>query len=435
MNMVGLKAREIQERLINKEISAFDIGKKHFNLIEVVDLGLNAFVTLNKDKVMEKCQALDEKILEGERLGALAGMTIGIKDNIITKDLKTTNGSKILEDFIPPYNSRVAEIIEENDGLIMGKMAMDEFGLGSYDGTASMVKAGGTSLGLGSDSNGALRESAALADIVGFKPTNGIISRYGLTALINTMDTIGIYSKDIKDTILLFKELAVYDERDSLSLEYNFEEIEDYMEEIKGMRIGLAKEVFEGLDQENTNRIMRAMEIFKDLGAEVLEVSIPSIEYALDVFELISRAEISSNLARYDGIRYGYRADDYTSLDELYIHSRTEALGTEVKTAILEGTYYLTNDKGRTHYEKATKLRRLIKNDFDKAFEACDLLITPTLHKFTIPVNLIGAPGLTVPNGYIDNRPFGLQIIGKRLRDRDVLVGGLAFEEVLNRVI
>jgi len=474
-----LTAVETKEMIGKKEISVQELVESYLSRIDSVDKDLNAFISVSRSEALEDAKRLDKKIGRGEALGALAGLPIGIKDNIITRNIRTTCGSKMLENFIPPYDAKVVEMIKKEDGIILGKLNLDEFAMGSSTetsyfgrtknpidmervpggssgGSAAAVKAGEVALSLGTDTGGSTRQPAAFCDLVGIKPSYGLVSRYGLVSLANSLDTVGVLGKDVRDAGLLLSTLADFDPMDSTSSEKaNRETIVaalesgNKLEDIRGMRVALPKEFFQvEMDQGISREINKAIRLLESLGANIEEISLPHLEYSLAVYHIIVASEISSNLARFDGIRYGYRAEEYSSLDELYINSRTEALGEEVKRRIMFGTYYLSESNTDSHYEKALRLRRLIKEDFDKAFEKFDIILSPTspilpfkfgektrdplsMYKadlFTVPVNLGGFCAMSLPCGYEEGLPIGLQIIGDRFKDADIIKAGLALE-------
>ncbi len=474
MDIINLTAMDMREKLKNKEISARDIVEAHIDRLQKMEEDLNAFITISKKEALNAADIIDEKIKRGEKLGSLAGIPIGVKDNIITKDIKTTCGSKMLENFIPPYESTVVEKIKKADGIILGKTNMDEFAMGSSTetsyfgitknpidtqrvpggssgGSAAAVKAKEVAIALGSDTGGSIRQPASFCGVVGLKPTYGLVSRYGLVSLANSLDQIGTLGRNVTDVALLLNAIVGYDEKDSTSVNMDIiDYIEGLSEDVKGMRIGVPKEYLNlNMDEGVKEQILNSIEIFKNMGAVVEEISLPHIEYALATYYIISTAEISSNMARFDGIRYGYRAKDYETLDELYINSRSEAFGEEVKRRIMFGTYSLSKDNNEKIYKKAAKVRTIIKEDFDKVFEDYDIILSPTspslpfkigekiedplaMYKsdiFTVPINLTGICAISIPCGYVEGLPVGLQIIGDKFEELKVLRLARAFEK------
>ncbi len=471
MDIVKLTAFEMKKKLQEKEISSRELVEAHFNNI---DEDLNTFISLNKEEALKSADRVDKKIKNNERIGLLAGLPIGLKDNIMTKGLRTTAGSKMLADFIPPYDAEIVSRIKDAEGIIIGKTNMNEFGIGSStetsyfgpskrpldgdegisEGSAAAVKANEVALAVGTDTGGSLRQPASFTDLVGITASYGIISRYGILALADTLDQVGVFGKDVADAVLILSSITGYDEKDSTSFNnpegtiifQNFKKNQDYKNYLKGMKIGLPKEFFDlDFDEKIKKQILKSVEIFKVLGAEIEEISLPSLKYALATYNILSSAEISSNLARFDGIRYGYRAEEYNTLDELYIKTRTQGFGDKVKRSIILGTYYLSNDKKEEYYIKALKARSLIKEDFDKAFNKYDVILSPSLpispeklkentsdnYKadiFTVAVNLAGLCAMTIPCGHVEGLPLGLQIMGDRFKEANIIKAGIGFE-------
>lgn len=473
MDIIKLSAIEMKEKLENKEISSREIVEAHIKRIDEIEGELNVFITLTKEEALETADRIDEKIKDGEELGLLAGIPIGIKDNIITNGIRTTCASKMLENFTPPYESRVVERIKEEDGIILGKTNMDEFGMGSLTdtsyfgptknpidfkkvpggssgGATAAVKAGEVALSLGTDTGGSMRQPASYCGVVGIKPTYGLISRYGLISTANSLDQIGVSGRNVSDAALMLDVIVGHDAKDSTSVETEKKQtyLESLNEDIKGMRIALPKEYFDmDMDSRIRDRVMEAVKVFENLGAEVEEISLPSINYALATYNVISTSEISSNLSRFDGVKFGYRAEDYESLDELYMKTRSEGFGKEVKRRIMAGTYFLSSTHAEEYYKKALKIRTLIKDDFDRSLKKYDIILSPTTpnlpfnigetkdplimemsDKFTVPVNLAGICAMSIPCGYIEGLPVGLQIIGDRFKESNILRAGYAFE-------
>ncbi len=477
MDIVKLTAMEMKKKIEDKEISSRDIVEAHLHQIEDIEEELNAFITITKEEALQSADRIDEKIKNGEKLGSLAGIPIGIKDNIVTKNVRTTCGSKMLENFIPPYEATVVEKIKEADGIILGKLNMDEFAMGSSTetsyfgptknpmdlekvpggssgGSAAAVKAKEVALALGSDTGGSIRQPASYCGVVGIKPTYGLVSRYGLVSLANSLDQIGVLGRNVSDAALMLNTIVGYDVKDSTSINRDVVDyVEKLSENIKGMKIGIPREYFElKMDEKVKEEILNAVKVFEGLGAKTEEISLPHTEYGLATYYIVSTAEISSNLARFDGIRYGYRSKNYETLDELYINTRTEAFGQEVKRRIMAGTYSLSRGHSEEYYKKAVKVRTLIKEDFDKAFEKYDIILSPTapnlpfklgekvdnplaMYKsdlFTVPVNLAGICSLSMPCGYIEGLPVGLQIIGNRFEELNILKAARAFEKEIS---
>lgn len=464
MNISELKAWEMQEKLLNGEISCTDIIKSHIKNIEEKEKDINAFISYDTESALKQAQDIDIKLKNKEKLGILAGIPISVKDNISTKDFKTTAGSKMLENFIAPFDATVVEKIKAEDGIIIGKANLDEFAMGEFNetsffgptknpldlsrvpggssgGSAASVAANEVSLSLGTDTGGSVRKPASYCGVVGIKPTYGLVSRYGVIPLSNSLDVVGVFGKDVKDASLMLQAIYGKDELDISTKEI---ELDLKLEgDIKGLKIGIPKEWLNlEMDQSIREDFEKSIEKFKDLGAIVEEVSIPNIVYANEIYKIIAYSDISSNMARYDGIRYGYRAEDYETLDELYSNSRSESFGEEVKRRILFGTYLLSGHRGDQYYKKAQKIRTLMIEDFDKVFEGVDILITPTelsipkelgdktdlLKKdFNESINMAGLPAITIPMGGEDLKT-GLQIIGNRFKDEMLIKTAYAFE-------
>ncbi|GFN36109.1 Asp-tRNA(Asn)/Glu-tRNA(Gln) amidotransferase subunit GatA [Tepidimicrobium xylanilyticum] len=476
MEIVKLSAVEIREKILKKELSAVEVVKAYLNRIEEIDKDINAFISVYNGEALKAAERVDEKVKNGEELGTLAGIPIAIKDNIVMKGVRTTCGSKMLENFISPYDATVVERIRNQNGIIIGKTNMDEFAMGSTNetsffgptknpintklvpggssgGSASAVKANEVALSLGTDTGGSIRQPAAYCDVVGIKPSYGLVSRYGVIPLANTLDAVGVFGRYVADAVLMLASIAGYDKKDSTSYEnpvdLTFERNLEPSEYVKGMRIGIPKEIYiDELDESLIGKMGKVIEVFESLGADVEEISLPHFKYGLSTYHVICRAETSSNMARFDGIRYGHRAKEYKSVDELYKNSRTKAFGKEVKRRILMGTYYLSIGHGRDYYEKALKMRTLIIDDFNEVFKDYDVILTPTspilpfkigklkdeftvkdfTSIFAVPVNLAGLCAMSIPCGYVDGLPAGLQIIGDRYKEMNIIKAGLALE-------
>ena len=438
MELYELTVHELIEKLDKKEITISDITKSYLSRINEKEKEIDAFVTITDVEALKKAEEL-EKI---ERKTKYAGIPIGIKDNICTKGVKTTCSSKILENFIAPYNATVMDKVNNENMIMLGKMNMDEFAMGSSTENSAFKKTknpwdlnrvpGGSSGGsvaavasnmvpwaLGSDTGGSIRQPSSLCGTVGLKTTYGLVSRYGLVAFASSLDQIGPITKDVTDNAMLLNIISGFDEKDSTSK--NMEK-KDYtkslVNDVKGLKIGVPKEFFgEGINQEVKNKIFEAIEKYKELGAEVEECSLDIAEKALATYYIIAGAEASSNLGRFDGVRYGYRSENVNSLEDVFINSRTEGFGKEVKRRIITGTYVLSAGYYDAYYKKALKVRTLIKNEFNKLFEKYDILITPTsptvafkigekannpLEMYladlcTVSINIAGVPAMSLP--------------------------------------
>ncbi len=475
MNITNLTVHELMDKLANKELTSEEITKAYVERINEKEKDVNAFVTTLCDEALEKAKEIDAKREKGEATSKLAGIPVGIKDNICTKGIKTTCSSRMLEDFISPYNATVTEKLLSEDLIDLGKLNMDEFAMGasteysyfkkthnpwnlntvpggSSGGSAAAVAAEMVPWALGSDTGGSIRQPAAFCGVVGLKPTYGLVSRYGLVAFASSLDQIGPITKDVEDAAILLNILAGHDEKDSTSMEMPKKDYTQALKgEVKGLKIGIPKEYFgEGINEEVKERLQEAIETYKKLGAEVEEFSLDIAKYALATYYIIACAEASSNLGRFDGIRYGHRAEHYSDLKELYRNSRSEGFGPEVKRRIILGTYVLSSGYYDAYYKKAQQVRTLVKNEFDKAFAKYDVLLTPTsptvafeigtrsnnpLEMYladicTVSVNIAGLPGISIPCG-VDSKgmPVGMQLIGNKFEEEKILNAAYAFEQ------
>jgi aspartyl-tRNA(Asn)/glutamyl-tRNA(Gln) amidotransferase subunit A len=428
---------------------------------------LNAYITVNERAARERAKAIDEKIKSKKPLSPLAGIPIGVKDNICTQGLRTTCGSRILEEFIPPYHATVVEKLLANDAIIIGKTNMDEFAMGSSgetsfkgatrnpwneevspggssSGSAAAVAAGEAIAALGSDTGGSIRQPASLCGVVGLKPTYGRVSRFGLIAFASSLDQIGVITRNVTDCAILMNVLAGYDPRDATSVKTEVPEYTRFLnKEIKGMVLGVPREYFrEGLSEEIISKIKNGLKFLEKEGAIIEEVSLPHTEYAVSTYYITCMAEASSNLARYAGIHYGYRTPTFSTLDEMYEETRSQGFGLEVKRRIILGTYVLSAGYYEAYYLKAQKVRTLIKRDFEQAFKKVEAILTPTYPQtafplgekmkeplslyladiFTVSANLAGLPGISIPCGQ-DKKglPIGLQILAPPLQEGRLL--------------
>ncbi|HFX3741289.1 TPA: Asp-tRNA(Asn)/Glu-tRNA(Gln) amidotransferase subunit GatA [Enterococcus faecium] len=464
---------ELHHMLVSKEITVQDLTKTTFERIKETEPEVEAFITLNEEKALEQAKALDEKGIDESNV--LAGIPIGIKDNIVTKDILTTAASKILYNFEPIYDATVMDKIYQADMIPVGKLNMDEFAMGgstetsyfkktknawdptkvpggSSGGSAAAVAAGQIPVSLGSDTGGSIRQPAAFNGIVGMKPTYGRVSRFGLIAFASSLDQIGPMTRTVKDNALALTAISGYDEKDGTSSGVS---VPDFAEgltgDIKGMKIALPKEYLgEGVAPGVKEAVLKAAETFRSLGAVVEEVSLPHSKYGVAVYYIIASSEASSNLQRFDGIRYGYRSENVKSLDDVYVNSRSEGFGEEVKRRIMLGTFSLSAGYYDAYFKKAGQVRTLIKRDFEKVFADYDLIIGPssptvafgigenindpiTMYMsdiLTIPVNLAGLPGMSVPAGLSEGLPVGLQIIGNYFDEKTMYQAAYAFEQV-----
>ncbi len=466
--------RKLHQQLITKERSAVEIAQDSLARMERLEPQLHAFLQITRDRALEQAQRVDAQIAAGEEIGLLAGIPIGIKDNLCTLGIRTTCGSKILENFVPPYESTVTSRLAEAGAVMVGKTNLDEFAMGSstensayqltanpWDtsrvpggssgGSAAAVAADECPIALGSDTGGSIRQPASFCGVVGLKPTYGLVSRYGLVAYASSLDQIGPFGRSVEDTAILLQAIAGHDPKDSTSLKI---EIPDYTQSLtnslKGKKIGVIRETFgEGLDPVVGDAVQTALQTLEKLGATVQEISCPRFRYGLPTYYIIAPSEASANLARYDGVKYGYRTAEAENLLEMYMKTRAEGFGAEVKRRIMIGTYALSAGYYDAYYLKAQKVRTLIKQDFERAFEQVDVLVCPTAPTtafkagektdnplsmylsdlMTIPVNLAGLPGMSLPCGFdAQGLPIGLQIIANVLREDQIFAVASAYE-------
>ncbi|PKL46846.1 MAG: Asp-tRNA(Asn)/Glu-tRNA(Gln) amidotransferase GatCAB subunit A [Planctomycetes bacterium HGW-Planctomycetes-1] len=457
--LLGFSCRQLRDEIAAGRTKSTDATGTVFTQIEKYDGQIGAFLSTFKQDALKRAKEIDEKIAKGQSVGALAGVPIAVKDNMCTTFGATTCGSKILENFHSPYNATVIEKLLAADAIIIGKTNLDEFAMGSSTENSGLKKTsnpwdksrvpGGSSGGsaaavaaqmcfaaLGSDTGGSIRQPASFCGVVGLKPTYGRISRYGLVAYGSSLDQIGPLTKDIADCALLLNVIAGHDEKDSTSVDEKTAPMCDFLDgvgkEVKNLNIAVVPQLFEGADSEVIAAIKSAIEIYRKLGAEIVEIKMPHFEYAIAAYYLIATAEASSNLARYDGVHYGHRTKNAGDYIEVYTKSRAEALGTEVKRRIMLGTYALSSGYYDAYYLKALKVRNLIRSDFTAAFGKADCIMMPTSPTtafkigektadplqmylsdvYTIAVNLAGVPAISIPCGFDNkNLPIGLQII------------------------
>ena len=477
MDINYLTAHELKTKMETKEVSCREITRSVFDRIEEVDGRVNAYIRVEKDSALEAADKIDRKISDGEKLGDLTGIPIGIKDNICTRGITTTCASNILNNYIPIYDAGVIEKLKKQDYILTGKLNMDEFAMGSSNensffgpvsnpwdtgrvpggssgGPAASVAAGEAICSLGSDTGGSIRQPASLCGVVGFKPTYGMVSRYGLVAFASSLDQIGPFTRDMEDCATLLNAICGHDRHDSTSLDMEVPDFKSFLkDDIKGMKIGVPSELMvEGIDPEVRSAVDSALRMAEDMGAEVEEISIPNLEYALNVYYIIAPSEASSNLSRFDGVRYGFRDSTADTLRNMYRKTRAEGFGDEVKRRIMIGTYCLSAGYYDAYYEKALKVRTLIINDFNKAFSKYDILISPTspttafrkgekmddpLTMYmcdicTIPVNLAGLPAVSIPAGLSgEGLPIGLQVMGNVLREDNVIRAAYSLEKAI----
>ena len=471
MNLYELTVHELIEKLDKKEITPEEITKSYIDRINEKEKDVKAFVTLTDKEALEKSKKIDRSTSK------FAGIPIGIKDNICTKGIKTTCSSKMLENFVSPYDATVMDKINAENMIILGKLNMDEFAMGasteysyfettknpwnlktvpggSSGGSAAAVAANMVPWALGSDTGGSVRQPAALCGVVGLKPTYGLVSRYGLIAFASSLDQIGPITKDVEDCANLLNIIAGHDEKDSTSANTPKKDYTKNLKDgVKGLKIGVPKEFFgEGINEEVRQNLQKTIEMYKQMGAEVEECTLDIADEALAVYYIIACAEASSNLGRFDGIRYGYRTPNFENLNDIFVNSRSEGFGAEVKRRIILGTYVLSSGYYDAYYKKAQKVRTFIKQEFERLFKVYDVLITPTsptvayeigtrstnpLEMYladlcTVSVNIAGLPGISIPCG-VDKKglPIGMQIIGKSFDEETILKAAYAAEQKL----
>ena len=478
MEILKLGIWDLKELYRKKEVKPSEVVSLLLEEIYKKDKEIHSYLYIN-EKAIEEAKNIDEKITKGENLRGLEGIPISIKDNICTEGIPTTCASKILENFIPPYDATVIERLKNVGAIIIGKTNMDEFAFGSSTENSAFGPTrnpfdysrvpGGSSGGstasvasnlcfasLGSDTGGSIRQPSAFCGVVGMKPTYGRVSRYGLIAFASSLDQIGPITKNVRDNAFVLKIISGKDKRDSTSIDI---EVPDYInflnKGIKGLKIGIPKEYFiEGIDNEIKEKIFEILKFLENEKAIVEEISLPHTGYGIATYYIIATAEASSNLARFDGVKYGYRSKNYNNLMEMYIKTRQEGFGKEVKRRMILGTYVLSSGYYEAYYLKAQKVRTLIKNDFESAFKKVDVIITPTTPElpfkigekkddplkmylsdiFTVNVNLAGLPGINIPLGFSSNKlPIGLQIISPYFQEGLLIQTGVIIEDKIKR--
>jgi aspartyl-tRNA(Asn)/glutamyl-tRNA(Gln) amidotransferase subunit A len=474
MSIIGASASQLLGAMASGELAAADVATAFLDQIEARDRMIGAFLHVDRQGALKQAARVDEKRRKGEPLGKLAGLPVAIKDVVCTRGLPTTCGSRILQGFVPPYDAEVIRRFREADAVILGKTNMDEFAMGSstensafqithnpWDatrtpggssgGSAAAVAAGMTPLAIGSDTGGSIRQPAAFCGVVGMKPTYGRVSRYGLVAFASSLDQLGPLASDVAGAAALLEVMAGHDPRDSTSVDRPIPEYGRTLEQpLSGLRIGLASEHFAvGLDPEVASAVHAAADVYCGLGAHLVDVALPHSKYGVAAYYLIAPSEAASNLARYDGVHYGHRAAQFDGLIDMYAASRGEGFGPEVKRRIMLGNYALSAGYYDAYYLKALKVRRLIRNDFDRAFEACDVLLSPVAPMpafkvgelvddplamylsdiYTLSANLAGLPGISLPGGFSSGGlPIGIQLLGPPFAEETLLRAARMFE-------
>ncbi|MGH7908566.1 MAG: Asp-tRNA(Asn)/Glu-tRNA(Gln) amidotransferase subunit GatA [Thermodesulfobacteriota bacterium] len=474
MELPFLSIREVSELIKRKEVSPVELTHSILDRVEDVDSKIHAYISILRGEALKTANEAEKQISSGTYLGALHGVPISVKDIFVMKGTRTTCGSKILENFVSSYDAMVVEKLKQSGAIIVGKNNMDEFAMGSstensyfgptrnpWDlervpggssgGSAAAISASICFASVGTDTGGSIRQPAALCGIVGLKPTYGMVSRFGMIAFASSLDQGGPLTKTVEDAALMLNVIAGGDARDSTSVHLPVPDYSRQLDgEVKAIRIGVPKEYFiKGIDVEVDGAVKNAIRLIADLGCPVEEISLPHTEYAVSTYYLIAPSEASSNLARYDGVRYGFRVPDSNSLREMYHGTRAEGFGAEVKRRIMIGTYALSAGYYDAYYLKAQRVRTLIKRDFEEAFKKVDIIITPTSPEpafkigektddplkmylsdiFTVPCNLAGLPGISAPCGFTSSGlPIGLQILGKPFDEETLLRVAHAYE-------
>ena len=479
MELFEYKAFELAQMLTDKQISSSELVSAYINRINTVDKKLNAFITKCFDDALEQARIIDQKRVSGADLPLIAGIPIGIKDNISVKGLKMTCGSKMLENYVAPYDAAVIEKLRQSGGIMLGKLNMDEFAMGSsnqtsyfgacrdpYDtskvsggssgGCAAAVSAGEAAYALGSDTGGSIRQPSAFCGTVGFKPTYGTVSRYGLTAFASSFDQIGTVCKCVKDTAMLFDVISGKDHRDSTSVDKKYNCYNSLCSDAYCLKIGVPRELFESVSHPDIiDSFNRSVNLFKDTGAQIIDISIENTKLALAAYYVISSAEASSNLGRFDGVRFGYRAKDCKDINDIFIRSRTQGFGDECKRRIMLGTFVLSAGFYDDYYKKALAAAKMITKRLDSLFEQVDIIALPTSPEtafsvgdklddpvkmyqsdiFTVFANIAGIPAISVPCGVDKNGlPIGLQLMSKRFDEQVLLNAAYAFESAFEGI-
>ena len=474
MNLYELSVEKASKMLKDKEISSVELTNALLDRIDEKDKSIEGYITVAKEDALNSAKLADENIKNGG-ISPLTGVCASVKDNICTDKILTTCASKMLYNFVPPYDATVVKKLKAQGSVIIGKTNMDEFAMGSstetsyfkktknpHDlakvpggssgGSAAVVAADEAIFALGSDTGGSIRQPSAFCGVVGLKPTYGLVSRFGLVAFASSLDQIGPITKNVTDSAVVLNAIAGYDKMDSTSAD---EKADDYTkslgENVKGLKIGIPKEyIGEGIQKEVKDAIMNAAKVYESMGAEIFEFSLPMTKYALPAYYIMSSAEASSNLARFDGVKYGYRAENYTDLTDMYLKTRSEGFGSEVKRRIMLGTYALSAGYYDAYYKKAQQARTLIRNSFAEAFDKFDVILTPTTPTTafeigknitdpitmylndicTVSVNIAGLPAISIPCGYDKtNMPIGLQLIAKPFAENTLFKTAYAFEQ------
>ncbi len=464
---------KLSRMLSEKQISCVELTKAYLDAVHKENQVLNAYITVTEDTALKAAKAVDARIAAGESLRSLEGIPMTLKDNFSTAGIETTCASKMLKGYKPIYDATVWKLLQKQNAVLLGKTNMDEFAMGSScensyfggsvnpqnpnyvaggssGGVASAVGGNIAAYGLGSDTGGSVRQPASFCGLVGLKPTYGAVSRYGLIAFASSLDQIGPITTSVEDAALVFDAIAEYDPMDSTSQGKKQPTVPTLKKDIKGMKIGIADEYFEGLSQEVLTAMNDAIKVYESMGAEIVRFKLPELKHALPVYYILACAEAASNLGRYDGIRYGYRAENYNSIHEMVCKTRSEGFGKEVQRRIMLGNYVLSSGYYDAYYKKAQNLRGTIVKGFDDAFASCDIMLAPTVPMTafpcgrthsdptedyltdicTVPVSISGLPAVSVPCGFdAKGLPIGMQLIGPRFQEAAILNGAYAYEQ------
>ncbi|MEF2920527.1 MAG: Asp-tRNA(Asn)/Glu-tRNA(Gln) amidotransferase subunit GatA [Acutalibacteraceae bacterium] len=477
MAEVKSQIKAINKMLTDKEITCTELIKKYLEQVSKNNKELNAYVNITEDTALENAKIVDDKLARGEEISLLAGVPMTLKDNISTKGIETTCCSKMLQGYKPIYNATVWDILKNKDAILLGKTNMDEFAMGSScetsifggaknphnlsyvaggssGGVASAVGGNIAVYGLGSDTGGSIRQPASFCGLVGLKPTYGSVSRYGLIAYASSFDQIGPITTTVEDTAIVYDTISEYDPMDSTSQgNKGVKTCDSLRKSIKGVKIGVAKEYLEGIRDDVKESILSACKVYESLGAEIVYFDLPTLKYSLPVYYILACAEASSNLGRYDGIRYGYKTPEYNDINEMICKTRSEGFGSEVKRRIMLGTYVLSAGYFDAYYKKAQNLRGTIVRDFNNAFEKVDVILAPTVPMTafevgkavsnpietyltdicTVPVNIAGLPAVSIPCGFNSNgMPIGMQLIGNKFDEATILNVAWQYENATN---
>lgn len=472
-DILKLSAYEMQRQMEQGQLGALEATEAYLAEIEKREVEVGAYLLIEAERAKKQAQEMDARRAKGERLGALAGIPMALKDNLCTKGIRTTCASRMLEHFVPPYDAFVAEKLR--DSVLLGKLNMDEFAMGSSTensyfhptrnpanlehvpggssgGSAAAVAAGEVVFSLGSDTGGSIRQPAAFCGVVGMKPTYGAVSRYGLIAFASSLDQIGPLTRDVRDSALVLSAIAGHDKRDATSVSHEYGDYGEKLgQSIRGMKIALPEEFLgEGLQSEIRQSILDAAKTMEQQGAEIVQVSMPALKNALPAYYVISSAEASSNLARFDGIKYGFRSENFDGIEQLYERSRSEGVGAEVKRRIMLGSFVLSAGYYDAYYKKALEVRTLIGQEFERVLKTCDMILSPvaptTAYRlgektgdplqmylgdiYTVPVNIAGLPALSLPCGKdAAGLPIGMQLIGRAFGEAELYQVAYAFEQ------